>query len=374
MASNLTGFMRKTFLIAIASLLASFAAASLDAQQLALPNQFGKWSGHPAVQEIETQASPDFQGIWKESGRTAGESADYTAGTGKVTVALEKYSDPSSAYEAYTAMISPEMKPSELGKNTAVLGGRLLALVGNFVLIAQPANDVSTEDLATLTAAVRAKADPTPLPPIRGFLPEQSLVNGTQRYSLGAAGFRHALADLGRPEFAGLADVLGFNSGAEVMLGQYKGGKGAAVLLLIDYPTPQLAEFHIHHLQVALSGNAKTSGTAIERKGSLLSLVLAPSSAAYARTLRDNVNYGTDLTWNEASQTATDPPLMSTLVKIIVGTGVFMLMAVVLGIAFGGVRILTKIFFPGKVFDRPEQMEILQLGLSGKPIDPRDFY
>ena len=45
-----------------------------------------------------------------------------------------------------------------------------------------------------------------------------------------------------------------------------------------------------------------------------------------------------------------------------------------LGIAFGGVRVLTKRFFPGKVFDRPEDMEVLQLGLSGKRIDPRDFY
>ncbi len=48
--------------------------------------------------------------------------------------------------------------------------------------------------------------------------------------------------------------------------------------------------------------------------------------------------------------------------------------AVVLGVAFGGVRILAKIFFPGKVFDRPEQMDVLQLGLSGKRIDSRDFY
>jgi len=51
-----------------------------------------------------------------------------------------------------------------------------------------------------------------------------------------------------------------------------------------------------------------------------------------------------------------------------------MLVAVVLGVAFGGVRVLTKRLFPGKVFDRPEQMEVLQLGLSGKRIDPRDFY
>jgi hypothetical protein len=66
--------------------------------------------------------------------------------------------------------------------------------------------------------------------------------------------------------------------------------------------------------------------------------------------------------------------LLTTLVKIILGTGLFMVVTVVLGVAFGGVRVLAKIFFPGKVFDRPEQMDVLQLGLSGKRINSRDFY
>jgi len=47
---------------------------------------------------------------------------------------------------------------------------------------------------------------------------------------------------------------------------------------------------------------------------------------------------------------------------------------VVLGVAFGGVRVLLKALFPGKFFDRPEQMDVLQLGLSSKRIDSRDFY
>src|SRR5208283_3477635 len=109
-------------------------------------------------------------------------------------------------------------------------------------------------------------------------------------------------------------------------------------------------------------------------KGSVLSMVMAPSSNKYAAKLRQSINYETQVTWNEPSATATEPPILSTLVKIFIGTGVFMLVAVVLGVAFGGVRVLTKKFFPGKVFDRPEQMEVLQLGLSGKRIDPRDFY
>jgi len=80
------------------------------------------------------------------------------------------------------------------------------------------------------------------------------------------------------------------------------------------------------------------------------------------------------VTWNEPHQTYSDPPLLSTIAKIFIGTGVFMVSAIVLGIAFGGVRIITKRLFPGKVFDRPEQIEVLQLGLSGKRIDPTDLY
>jgi len=46
----------------------------------------------------------------------------------------------------------------------------------------------------------------------------------------------------------------------------------------------------------------------------------------------------------------------------------------VLGVAFGGVRLLTKIFFPGKVFDRQSSNGVLQLGLASKPINSDDFY
>ena len=79
-------------------------------------------------------------------------------------------------------------------------------------------------------------------------------------------------------------------------------------------------------------------------------------------------------TSNEPSATVTDPPWSIILYRIFVGTGIFMIAAVVLGIAFGGLRVFTKRLLPGKIFDRAERMEVLQLGLTGKTIDPRDFY
>ena len=220
---------------------------------------------------------------------------------------------------------------------------------------------------------IRKFADPTPLPPIRTYLPE-GFADGTQRYALGPAGFQAALESLHRSEYSRLAPEAGFSSGAEAMFARYHSGKKDAVLLLVEYPTPQLAELHLRHLQIALPESDPQAKTPIERKGSLLVMVLSPSSAAYAESLRNAVNYETQVTWNEPIHTLTDPPWTSVIAKIFVGTGVFMVAAIVLGIGFGGVRIVTKILFPGKVFDRPERMEILQLGLSGKRIDPSDFY
>jgi len=152
-----------------------------------------------------------------------------------------------------------------------------------------------------------------------------------------------------------------------------RGGK-AQTLLLLDYPTPQLADQQLHHIQPLLGANADFAGITVERKGSLLSLVLSPANEKAAGQLRDEIKYGTAVTWSEPSQTLTDPPWVVVLKNIFLGTFAFCGLAIVLGLAFGGVRVITKRLLPGKVFDRPEDMEVLQLGINSKRIDPRDFY
>jgi len=364
--------MRKPHLIA-AVLLALTVAPYSSAQKQVLPPQFGNWSGQPSPMWVETEAPLSMVDIWKETGRTTGEYCQYTSGGAKLDVSLEKYRDPSNAYEAYTALIRPEMHPSTLGRTSAVDGDRLIALLGGFILELRPTPAISDADLAALVKTVSGHADQTPLPPIRAYLP-RGFLDGTQRYARGPAGFRNAIAALKQDEFANLADQAGFNFDAEAIFAHYREGRDEAVLLLLDYPTPQLAEQHLRHLEQAISPALKQAGTTIHRKGTLLSLVLRPSSPTYAEALHGAVSYETVVTQNEPHQTVTDPPLLSTIAKIFIATGVFMVIAVVLGVAFGGVRLLAKIFFPGKVFDRPEQMDVLQLGLSGKRINSRDFY
>lgn len=364
--------MRKPHFIA-AMLLALAAPPWASAQQAVLPTHFGNWSGQPNSAWVETEAPSNFLELWREAGRAPGEYCEYASGTAKLDVRLQKYRDPSNAYAVYTALIRPDMHPTTLGGTSAVDGDRLFALLGDFILEVRPTPAISDADLATLVKSVSGRADQTPLPPIRAYLPK-GFMDGTQRYARGPAAFRNALSALKQDEFANLVGEAGFDLSAEGMFAQYREGKDQAVLLLLDYPTPQLAEQHLRHLEQRISQAQKQAGTTIERKATLLSLVLRPSSPAYGDTVRRAVNYETEITWNEPHQTVTDPPLLSTVAKIIIATMGFMVVAVVLGAAFGGVRVLAKIFFPGKFFDRPEQMDVLQLGLSGKRIDSRDFY
>jgi hypothetical protein len=362
--------MRRHFLLVFAFALLS--APNISAQQKrsaqpppVLPDAFGTW--HVKDCDVDTQKSA----LSEEAGQRNFRQCRFTSGKQTITVWAGRYRDPSSSYEVYTSLLRPTMQPSTVGRLTAVDDQGLLALVGDIVVDVLEPRNISTADLQQLTAMIAEKSDKTPLPPIRAFLPEEDLENATQRYALGPAAFRAAAETLGRPEFASLAEVVGFSTGAEAMLARYKAG---ALLILIDYPTPQLAELHLRHLETSLPEGAKQGGATIERKGSLLSIVMAPAMPGYAAKLRAGVNYETQVTWNEPSATATDPSWGVVLYRIFVGTGIFMLAAVVLGIGFGGLRVFTKRLFPGKVFDRPEQMEVLQLGLSGKRIDPRDFY
>jgi hypothetical protein len=347
--------------------IALLSATPVFAQEVSLPKQFLNW------QQASCSAKPPEFEFGKEAGEREFSMCRYKSGDSVIGIWVGRYHDPSSAFEVYTSRLRGGMVPTNLGQVAAFDKDGVVILEGSLVL-SSTAN-VSKDDLGALVKAIEASSEKGPLPPIRTYLPGTGRALGTERYGLGPDAFRGALETLGKSDFAVLTDAIGFTSGAEVMLARYANqGKSGGVLVLVEYPTPQLAEQHIHHLEEMLPAGAEEAGTVIERKGSLLSVVLSPSSVEYAKNLREAVDYETQVTWNEASQTATDPPITSIMVKIFIGTGVFMVAAVVLGIAFGGVRVVTKRFFPGKVFDRQNQMEVLQLGLSGKRIDPSDFY
>ena len=359
--------MRPRLLIsAVSCLLFLITTPSLRAETNKWPIKIGDWTaqeGRPDVFSAPRLKDAEFSGIASESGFLTESSKSYTTSSGVVVLTLYTFKDSSGAYEAYTA-IEPRAAKS---------GGSEAIVKGNLVLWIDADRKFSRAELKVFEGWAESISDHVASPPVAAYLPDKGKDPFTERYALGPVAFRNGEGDVLRTDALPLpADQIGFNAGAEAMFARYKNGKDEATLLLIEYPTPQLAELHLKHMQRAIL--ALKTGTSVERKGSLLSIVLAPTSQEYAEKLRSAVNYETQVTWSEPSTTATDPPIMSTLVKIFIATGVFMVVTVVVGIAFGGVRIITKRLFPGKVFDRKNQIEVLQLGLSSKPIDPTDMY
>jgi hypothetical protein len=372
------GMKRALFVCVLAGLFCALGAAA-DAPLL--PNQFGSWQAEAPARMLRAQ---DLGSGWakllggerllQEAGLSRIEERDYRSGTDGITLRTFVLRDPSSAFEFYTLLLAPGMKDLGLGGDSAGNEKDLRILVGNLVVVTEVSGSVRAESLRELLPALKEKADASPLPPLKSYLPEHWRTFGSEKYALGPEGFRAALNSLGVNASAGLASAVGFQNGAEAMLAQYQGTHGSGILLLLDYPTPQLAEQHLHHLQQALTEADKRTGVTVERKASLLSLVFAATSPEHAQAIRDEVNYETQVTWNEPGQTATDPPIVAVMVKIFLFTGLFLGVATGVGIAFGGVRVIIKRLFPGKVFDRPEDIEVLQLGLSGKKIDPSDMY
>lgn len=352
-----------------------------SAQTNLLPDQAGSWQAQGPAKAMHAQDLPsnfsqsrNLEQILKEAGLSRIEQRAYQNGQDIATVRVFVLKDPSSAYEFYTSLLAPEMQPQSLGDAGAFSQADSRILVGNFVVHATLSPNAKPDSLAVLAKALKAKADPTPFPPVRTYLPEHWRVFGTEKYALGPEGFRAAMQSLDQAGNDSLASEVGFQMGAEAILARYQGQKGSGTLLLIEYPNPQIAENHRHHLEQALPEAAKTSGVTVERNASLLSLVFAATSPMHAKAIRDGINYQTEVTWNEPSSTATDPPLVLVLFKIFLFTSLFLIVATVTGLFFGGVRVLIKHWLPGKVFDRPQDIEVLQLGLSGKKIDPTDMY
>ncbi len=93
-------------------------------------------------------------------------------------------------------------------------------------------------------------------------------------------------------------------------------------------------------------------------------IAAGPLSKGEARSLLSSISYEADVTWNENTYVSKKDNLANFLFNAIVLCGIVVGLALVAGIAFGGLRVLVKRLFPDSVFDRPEAMEFISLHLD----------
>jgi len=76
------------------------------------------------------------------------------------------------------------------------------------------------------------------------------------------------------------------------------------------------------------------------------------------------VNYDTDVSWNQSTYHNPHDSVGRVVLGAILLAAVIMGLLLASSAAFVGFRLTVKRLLPGKVFDRPEQVEIIALNLS----------
>lgn len=325
-----------------------------------LPAAFNGWQlEKPSIKSGSDPASADGAdaAVLKEYGFVDFESGSYARNGRRMEIKVARFNDASGAYGAFTYYVQPQMQEEKIGDRAASNNRRILFARSNLLVDAslEQVTAMSAADLRALADALpRAKGNVSALPTLPDNLPKQSYVPNTMRYIEGSI----ALERLGVPIPASLVN---FSMGPEVAFARYRSSNGEAYMTLIGYPTPQIAAERIKAFQAAgLAGGPFH----FKRSGPLVAAVSGNIPESEAQSLLASVNYDADVTWNQATKPNPRDNIGNLIVGIFMLIGIILLVALIFGFAFGGVRVVAKKLFPNRVFDRPEDVEIIQLNLK----------
>jgi hypothetical protein len=348
------------------------AASAKEPADTVLPKQFAGWqiSGSVRMSQDPAMADPVNAALLKEYGLSDFESATYVRDDKrKLTIKAIRFPDASGAYGAFTFYRTPEMLAEKIGDQGASLNERVLFYRGSVLV------DANFEKLSAMSAAeLRELSGLLPLPaggaqnvpPVLAYIPHSPSKKGATKYVSGPVGLRKINAPLP-------SELVDFSTGAEVALGTYGASGGDARLMLISYPTPQVAAAHLRTIETAQEQNNKQPGsvTGIEaspffskRTGPIVVIVSGSVSRSEAQTWLAAVNYEANVTWNEKNPFDKKNNIGDIVWNALILCGILMAISLIAGLAFGGARIVARRFFPNKVFDRPERAEFIALHLQ----------
>lgn len=325
-----------------------------------LPESFTGWQGK-AVQAISAAELAAVAGedasLIQEFGFADGERREYTKQSTTLRATIWHMVDATGSFGLFDFYRKPGLAPVKAEDRVASGADFALLQRGAYLLVVEGAQ-VAVEDLLALSAGIpTARGRESLLPSLPAYLPEKDLIAGTQRFFIGPVGF-------GRVEDTVPASSINFDMGAEAIAAKYRLGGSQARLLLVSYPTPQLAAKMLRSFEALPAFKSGENGRSIvRRKGNLIAFVLDAPNARSAQKLLDEVKYEMSFVWNEYVPSEKDN-VGSMMLPIFSLAGFILLFAFVCGLAFGGVRVLAKRFIPIPIFDRPEQVEIIQLHIN----------
>lgn len=343
-----------------------------DAAPPILPETFAGWQaqGAPQTSVDAGAADPTNAAVLKEYGFTDFAASTYAKEDGRtLKIRAARFADASGAFGAYSFYLQQTMAREKIGDQGASLGQRVLFYRGHVLVDAlfSQQTAMSAAELRELAGLLpRPGGNAANLPPVLQYMPTKGYLANTEKYITGP----EALRAMAPPIPVELVD---FAKQAEVTLGRYASSSGEGTLMLIYYPTNQLAAEELRRIDAARQAAPAQPGVSTieksgqffdKRTGPIIAIASGPLSDGDAKSLLGLVNYEATVTWNQRTFLDKNNDLGGLLVNIIILCFVLGALAVVAGVAFGGIRILAKRIYPDRIFDRPEQMEFISLHLA----------
>ncbi|HEY4900645.1 MAG TPA: DUF6599 family protein [Terriglobales bacterium] len=343
--------------ILLVALLAVMACAARG--ENILPKSFAGWTQTGAVTTTTQpgQADAANPAVLNEYGFADSETASYMRPDGRtLTIKAARFKDATGAYGAFTFYRDPAMKVERIGTKSASANERILFFRSNVLIDAKfdRVTGMSAAELRELAGMLpEPPATAANLPNLPEYLPKEGAVENSAKYILGP----QALAATKTPLSA---ELVGFATEPEILTQSYTTADGPATLMLVQYPTPQIA---IERLRAFQASPDSGSAFVVRRTGPIIVVESGNGTGNEAKALLNSVNYEAEVTWNEATSIAKRDNIGNLLVAVFGLIGILLVFGLIFGVFFGGIRLLLTRYLPGTIFDLPENVEILQLHL-----------
>jgi len=314
-----------------------------------------------SVEEIKSYGGDPA--VESEYGVKSIEARTYQLEGASVQVVVESAADVSAAYGLFTYHQNESMRP-EKTIELAMTGpqGSLMARGRSFIRFLRPkGSEVSDNDfraLLILVGGTRPTRDS--LENLPSLLPTSGLIPGSAKYIVGPVTAQRVLPNLP-------ADLIGFDQGAELQVGEYLLGNSRSTIVEFSYPTPQIARLRFARMSNALGLNQDHGPNSLyaRRQGSFVFLALKAGSKAAASELLDHFNVNQELSWDQ--KYPGDKTIGQQLFELIMGNVLLTLVVAGSGLAGGLLIVLsrrvTAKVFPAWEWGHPEMDRLIRLNL-----------